>query len=105
MAKSSPTSRSLALLRDQGLRAEVVERWNAFARVRQDLFSIIDIVALADGKTLGVQTTTKSNMKARVNKIVESDAYPDLLRAGWAVIVHGWYKDKDGKWKVSTLEL
>jgi hypothetical protein len=34
----SPTQRSLAHLRRLGYQARVVERWNPFARVRQDLF-------------------------------------------------------------------
>jgi hypothetical protein len=105
MAKTSPTQRSLALLRQEGYRAEVVERWNPHARVRQDLFTIIDIVAIGNGHTVGVQTTTKSNMKARHDKIVECEAYPDLVRAGWKIIVHGWYRDKDKRWTVKTLEL
>ena len=105
MAKSSPTQRSLAYVRDQGYRAEVVEKWNPHARVRQDLFTVIDIVALGNGETLGVQTTTKANMNARVKKIVDCEAYPDLIRAGWKIIVHGWYRDKNKKWCVKTLEL
>jgi len=102
---STPTQRSLALLRKDGYRAEVVERWNAFAKVRQDLFGIIDIVALGDGKTIGIQTTSKSNMKARLHKITESESYPDLLRAGWVIVIHGWYKTKNNRWQVDVLEL
>ena len=103
--KTSPTSRSLALLRADGLLAEVVERWNPHARVRHDLFGVIDIVALGDGETIGVQTTTRSNMSARVRKITESDTYPQMIRAGWRVIVHGWYRDKNKKWQVKVLAL
>ena len=101
---SSPTKRSLALLREQGMKAEVVERWNAFAKVRQDLFGIIDIVALGDGVTVGVQTTSKVNMNARLQKITESEALPHLLRAGWSIVIHGWYK-KNNQWCVKVLEL
>jgi len=103
--KTSPTSRSLALLRADGLMAEVVERWNPHARVRHDLFGVIDIVALGDGETVGIQTTTRSNMSARIKKIVECDAYPSMIRAGWRVIVHGWYRDKNKKWQVKVLAL
>lgn len=71
---------------------EVVERWNAFARIRQDLFGIIDIVALDEQQTLGVQTTSWTNVSARVKKIADSPHLPALLRAGWVLEVHGWKK-------------
>lgn len=71
---------------------EVVERWNAFARIRQDLFGIIDIVALDEQQTLGVQTTSWTNVSARVKKIADSPYLPALLRAGWVLEVHGWKK-------------
>ena len=71
---------------------EVVERWNAFARIRQDLFGIIDIVALDEQQTLGVQTTSWTNVSARVKKIADSSHLPALLRAGWVLEVHGWKK-------------
>lgn len=71
---------------------EVVERWNAFARIRQDLFGIIDIVALDEQQTLGVQTTSWTNVSARVKKITDSPHLPALLRAGWVLEVHGWKK-------------
>lgn len=88
----SPTQRSLAYLRQKGLTCEVVERWNPYARVRQDLFTIIDIVALDDGQTLGVQTTSWPNVSARVKKIADCEHLPALLRAGWILEVHGWKK-------------
>lgn len=45
-ASTSPTARSLAECRKRGWVAQVVERWNPHARVRQDLFGVIDIVAI-----------------------------------------------------------
>ena len=32
-------------MKRRGFIAQIVERWNPFARVRQDLFQVIDIVA------------------------------------------------------------
>ena len=77
---SSPTQRTLKHLRDQGYRAEVVERWNPHARIRQDLFTIIDVLALSETEVVAVQTTSASNMKARINKISESDILPLLIK-------------------------
>jgi hypothetical protein len=34
----SPTARSLQHLKSLGAYARVVEKWNAFAKIRQDLF-------------------------------------------------------------------
>src|SRR5271167_4627948 len=47
MAKISPTQRSLKLLRERGWTCQVVERWNQWAKVRQDLFGCLDILAIS----------------------------------------------------------
>jgi len=96
----SPTKRSLKLMRDQGYLCEVTERWNPFAKIRQDLFNFVDILCIKDGKTVAVQTTSYSNMSARIKKIKELDTYPIVRSAGWEIVVHGWKKDKAGKWMV-----
>jgi hypothetical protein len=91
---TSPTQRSLKLLRDAGYHAAITEHWNQYARIRQDLFGFCDIVAFkASGPVLLVQTTTQSNQSARVAKIVGND----IARAWMAgenrgIIVHGWRK-------------
>jgi Holliday junction resolvase-like predicted endonuclease len=105
---SSPTQRSLKLLRDEGYTAQVVERWNPHARVRQDLFGIIDIVAikvLESNATniVGVQTTSKSNMSARINKIKESAEAALWSSAGGLLLVHGWAKNKSKRWEVRAV--
>lgn len=102
---SSPTQRSLKKLRDEGYKAAVTEHWNPFAKIRQDLFGIIDIVAVRAGNTLGVQTTSYSNMSARVKKILGNEVYPDLKAAGWKIICHGWRKNKSGRWEVAEREV
>lgn len=83
----------------------VTERWNPFAKIRQDLFGIIDIVAIGENKTIGVQTTSYSNMSARVKKIQQSESYPLLKAAGWNIVVHGWKKNKSNRWEVKEREL
>lgn len=90
----SPTERSLKYLRAQGYRAVVTERWNPFAKIRQDLFGIVDILAVKAGETLGVQCTSDSNVSARVTKIAEHENTPALREAGWKLEVHGWTKGK-----------
>lgn len=66
--------------------------------MRQDLFGILDIVALRDGVTLGVQATSGSNVSARIKKITASDALPWLRKAGWRIAVVGWRKNSAGRW-------
>lgn len=91
--KQSPTVRSLAHLRKTCQLVQVVEKWNPHARIRQDLFGIVDILAIQDGETIAVQSTSWSNIKSRVNKMAESDAIEHLRKAGWRILVHGWKKN------------
>lgn len=94
----TPTQRSLDYLRKQGYRVAIVERWNAHARIRQDLFGCIDLLAIKDGETLAVQTTSGSNVSARVKKIAEAEAIGDIRNAGWSFHVHGWRKNSKNRW-------
>jgi hypothetical protein len=93
----TPTKRSLKLLREEGYTVQVVERWNAFAKVRQDLFGFIDLVALnPNGGIVGVQTTTAKNLAARIAKIRAEPQALAWLRAGGRIEVHGWRRSKPG---------
>ena len=94
----SPTQRTLRLLRDHGYVAQVVERWNPFAKVRQDLFGFIDIVAMRSGSLIGVQATTTSNVMARITKIFNDQRSGMWLSTGASLLVVGWSKRKSG-WK------
>jgi len=102
---SSPTQRSLKLMRERGYLCEITERWNPFAKIRQDLFNFVDVLCIKDGETVAVQTTSYSNISARVKKISELDTAPIVKLAGWKIIVQGWRKDKSGKWVVREVEL
>jgi len=107
----SPTTRSLKLLRDRGYLPAVVERFNHFAKIRQDLYGFIDLVAIKEGTTgvLGIQTTTGSNLLKRIKK---SQQRPELivwLKAGNRFILHGWRKGgargKRKTWRVKEIEM
>lgn len=103
----SPTARTLAELRKRGAAlVQVVERWNSFARIRQDLFEIIDVLAVMPaGKTVAVQCTSGDHVADRVNKIVNSDAYQVLRLAGWTILVHGWRKNSKGRYELREVDL
>jgi len=90
MSKPSPTSRTLDALRKSGWTCQVTERWNPFAKVRQDLFGGIDLLAIRPGETLGVQATSKSNVSARVKKLYAEPKLKVWMEAGNLLEVWGW---------------
>lgn len=101
----SPTQRTLAKLRKEGYRAAVVEKWNPHAKIRQDLFGVVDVLAIREGETLAVQSTSGSNVASRVHKIEESDALADIREAGWRFVVHGWRKNANGRWQCREVDV
>jgi hypothetical protein len=109
--KTSPTQRSLKLLREAGYYAAITEHWNQFAHIRQDLFGFCDIIAFKpDGGVLMVQTTSGGNVAARVAKIVSNDIARAWLQSeNRVIVVHGWAKRGDrGKrklWECRVVEV
>lgn len=104
--KISPTQRVLAHLRKQNFDAiQVVEYWQAFARIRKDLFNFIDIVAIKGGETHGIQATSYSNIGARVKKIQGLATFPIVKAAGWHISVQAPKKDKSGRWTIVERKL
>lgn len=109
--RTSPTQRTLKLLRNKGMTCQVVERWNQFAKVRQDLFGFIDIVAMATSGVatsglepgiIGVQCTSGEggNRAARRAKIIAEPKAFTWLKAGGEIWLITWAKR--GKGKVKT---
>jgi hypothetical protein len=92
----SPTQRSLDLLRKEGYLAAVVEKFNQFAGVRQDLFGFADIIAVnaQTRTTLAVQTTAAAGLSDRRRKVLDSGEAMICMAAGWKLEVHGWAKRK-----------
>ena len=94
----SPTQRSLKLMRERGFHAEVVERWIPGANIRRDLFGFGDVLCLGDeGELVLVQSTSDSNVAARVKKIADSPLVGRVRKAGIRIVVQGWRKVK-GRW-------
>ncbi len=86
----SPTMRSLAKLRKDGYLCQVVEHWNQWARVRQDLFGFIDILAIRDGEILAVQACIRADISTRARKIADHENVGAVRKAGIRIEVHGW---------------
>lgn len=88
----TPTELTLKHLRAEGWTVAVVEKWNPHARIRQDLYGFIDILALKGSETLAVQATSYTNMSSRIKKIAEIETVAAVREAGWTIWVIGWRK-------------
>ena len=97
--KTSPTQRSLKLLRDRGYICGISEKWIPASPagfkgpiVRSDLWGFADICAVKIGVpgTTYVQTTSGSNVSARVEKIKGLAAAGIVKASGNKIVVHGW---------------
>jgi len=98
------TGRSTALLRERGYIVATVEHYNAFTKRKHDLFGCIDLLAIGNGETVAVQVTSKPHLSERRHKVEEAEAYPEMLRSGWKVVLHGWYKEAN-RWQLKEVEL
>jgi hypothetical protein len=101
---TSPTQLSLKKLREDGYLVAITERWNAFAKIRQDMFGFIDLLAIKDGEILAVQTTSASNMSARANKIADSEHVGTVRKSGMKIHIHGWIKN-GRKWECKVMDV
>lgn len=99
----SPTQLTLAQLRKDGYTASVVERWNQYAGIRQDLFGGIDVLAcrpaavlfsggVGDGEILGVQACIGGNgdHAARKAKLLREPRIAVWIASGGHVEVWSW---------------
>lgn len=104
---ASPTQRTLQECRRRSWPAAIVERWNPFAHIRQDLFGGIDLVVLDDKPgVLGIQATSDSNVAARVAKLkgLMDGQIGVWVARGNRLQVWGWRKIK-GRWHVRIVDL
>jgi len=96
----SPTQRTLKRMRDSNEYSlvQVVEKWNSFAHIRQDLWNFDILGVTNDGDLHFLQVTTKGNMKARERKIADSEYTPHLRKGNFTLLVEGWAK-VGNRWK------
>ena len=98
------SSKSISHFQEKGYLVANVESYNHFIKRKKDLFGIIDLLCIGNGETVAVQVTSKSNMSSRIKKIEASEAFPEMLRSGWRVVVHGWWKNKSNRYEVKEFE-
>lgn len=105
---SSPLVRSKAYLEGQGFVCAKVEHWNPYSRTRHDLFGLFDLACLdvlhQTPGVLGVQTTSGSNVSARVKKLQASPLLSLWLACGNTAVVHGWKKVRN-RWQVRVVRV
>lgn len=92
---SKPTQRSLAYFREAGWTVAIVEKFNQFARVRQDVFNFGDLLAMHPKHGIALIQTTSGNggnMAARRAKIAANPLAPVWKAAGGKIFLHGWRK-------------
>jgi hypothetical protein len=102
----SPTQRSKAHAKALGYTVAIVEHWNSFARIRQDLFGFGDLLCMKPNTPLLlVQTTNSGNISSRVNKIAALPESSAWLSTGNQIEVWGWAKrGAKGKRKTWTIK-
>jgi len=103
----TPTQLSLKKLRADAYTCQVVEHWNHFAHIRQDLFGAIDILACKNSVNgcTGIQTTTTGNMTARIKKALALPEMQAFVQSGNKFLVWGWSKrGPRGKRKIWELK-
>jgi len=116
-ASNSPTQRTLAECRKRGLIAQVVERWNPHAKVRVDLFGVIDVLAIVPrvetihgqaiaGEIVGLQACSGTDHAKRRAKILAEPRALAWVEAGGRLELWSWSKRGDrGKQKRWTLRV
>lgn len=96
MTKTPATQLTLRKLRKDGWPlVKVVERWNQWARKRQDLFGF-DVIAIRDNEQFWVQCTSAKNVNARLKKLYGNPDAWQVMRSGNITgAVWGWQKVKN----------
>lgn len=100
-ASKSPTQRTLAWLRGSGWTCAITEHWNPHAHIRQDLFGVIDVLAISKDKgCLGVQACTGTDTARRLGKVLAEPRAKLWIEAGNKLWVIGWRKLKaSNRWE------
>ncbi len=86
---SSPYAKSKQRLEKIGYRVGKCEHWNHFAKIRQDLYGCIDLIAMRPGEALlAVQPTDITSVSKRMAKAHQTAI--DWVSTGNRFEVHGW---------------
>jgi hypothetical protein len=91
----TPTQRTLAHFREEGMVCHIVERWNPHTRQRADYLGFIDIIGLTGEGIYGIQSCGQA-FSAHYRKITEEcrENAELWLTAGGRIVLCGWRKVK-----------
>lgn len=103
----SPTQRSLNYIRKQGCLVGITERYNSFIKQRFDLFGFADLLFVSGEYVVLVQTTSRSNLNARIAKVKSNASAAIWLQSpNRKIHCHGWSKKGPrGKRKTWVLDI
>lgn len=94
----SPTQRTLRVLRQSGVIADIVERFNQYAGpfgTRNDMFGFGDLIAIDPTEGIvAIQCCARSGHAAHRTKILENEIAPEWLKAGGKIAIWSWAKQK-----------
>ena len=92
-------------LREDGWEAEKVEQTIPKTYIKRDLFNCIDIVAIREGMTLGVQATSIAHIRDHIEKHNKEPLLYLWLKAKNRFQIWGWAKQgKRGERKTFRLK-
>lgn len=96
----SPTQRALKLLRARGWKVAITEKWNQFAKVRQDVFGFGDLLAINtnEGEIILIQVCAGASHAARKNKILNIPEAKDWILAGGLILLISFRKNSKGRY-------
>lgn len=97
----TPSQRAKKHLEKKGWRIAITEKWNSFAKVRQDLFNFGDLLGMdrVNGDIVMIQATSASNHAARRNKICGLDSAKDWIICGGLILLISFKKGKNGRYE------
>lgn len=97
MARNKNVHRTIKQLKDQGITAKSVEKYNPYVGIRQDLFGFIDLIALDHNRgVIGIQVCSHGELNAHNEKFwnLRPEVTDWLKTPGTHLEMWGWRKLK-----------
>ena len=93
---TSPTQRTLAYCKKLGRTSGIVEKWNSFIKIRQDLFGFIDIICIDKDKGIVAVQSTGSAHSEHIKKLTvdRKEIVTEWLKSGAPLELISWRKVK-----------
>ena len=104
--KGASCKMTMDLYRKWGYHVWKTEVWNSFAGKRLDLFNFIDVLAIDEHVTIGVQdTTTRAQMMTRRRKILGLPHAWDWLQEPHRIIEVIGHTKPGSEWEHDIIEI